>query len=525
MLQRRDELEFTESKQLLINFEAPGTREHSAQDLFDIGDPALILRTPEGDRVERKSARVKPKDLGKYFSMWSNTGPSGGLLVIGVEDDGKVTGCKQMSDAEANGLATCADTFAPDARFEAKRIILRNHLNQNDFIWVFRIHFSQNRLVSTSATEFYMRQGSTCKKLSPDEVVELKCDRKEVNPEILLSTLDYPEDFSAPAITEFCEAVRSRLELAHDQSNEDILTQRKLGKMQAGVFRPFVPCALLFANQAALEIPGCRVHFQRFSGKEEGMGEEWNAIKDLWIEDTVPALIRRTADIIESQLREFSSFGADGKFNAQPEYPKGAWIEALVNACCHRSYSFRNQEIVIRMFDDRIVFDSPGGFPPSVTPQNIYSSRYPRNPHLMDALLYFKYVKCSNEGTRRMRHEMREHKLPDPDFREIGDGLKRVRVTLYNLIEKRQPWTNQKAVWTSGGAVIPLGEVERRIMTYVTQNRQVNVSDAARVAGSSWPRAKAILTGLEAKGLLKHIVRRKVAKDTKGYWVLARLDA
>lgn len=523
MLQRPDELQLTEEKQLLINFDDPGCKDFSAQDLFDLADPLLILRTPEGEKVERKSGKVQARDLGRYFSMWANTGPAGGLLVVGVEDDGKISGCSSLSERDLKALITCPNVYAPDARCEQKRIILRNQHNRNDFIIVFRVHFSKEKLVATSSGEYYMRMADVCKKLSPDEVVELKCDRKEINPELHQSTLEYPHDFSLEAISEFCESVRDRLELSHDQSDEDVLVQRKLGKFHGSSFRPFITCALLFAKQAGLEIPGCRVHFLRFSGKAEGVGDQWNAIKDIWIDATVPLLIQRTAAVIESQLREFSIFGKDGKFTAAPEYPKGVWMEALVNACCHRSYSFRNQEIVIKMFDDRLVFESPGGFPPSVTPQNIFSSRYPRNPNLMDALLYFKYVKCSNEGARRMLHEMRESKLPDPAFAEIGDGLKRVRVTLSNMIDRRQPWSDQKAFWSgASGAVVPLGEDERRLMTYATQNEQINISDAARVAGVSWPKAKSLLSGLEAKGLLKHVFRRKVPKDTKGHWILWR---
>ncbi len=72
----------------------------------------------------------------------------------------------------------------------------------------------------------------------------------------------------------------------------------------------------------------------------------------------------------------------------------------------HRSYGLRNMNIFIKMFDDRLVIESPGAFPPFVTPDNIYDSHHPRNPHLMNALYFLDFVKCANEGTRRMRDMM-----------------------------------------------------------------------------------------------------------------------
>lgn len=57
---------------------------------------------------------------------------------------------------------------------------------------------------------------------------------------------------------------------------------------------------------------------------------------------------------------------------------------------------------------------SPGGFPPFVTPQNIYEVHHPRNPTLMQAMAYLDYVKCAHEGTRRIRQTMADMELPTP---------------------------------------------------------------------------------------------------------------
>src|SRR5947209_6777262 len=45
----------------------------------------------EDRRIERKPAGVSARALGDYFSIFSNTPPEGGIILIGVEDDGSVT--------------------------------------------------------------------------------------------------------------------------------------------------------------------------------------------------------------------------------------------------------------------------------------------------------------------------------------------------------------------------------------------------------------------------------------------------
>lgn len=62
--------------------------------------------------------------------------------------------------------------------------------------------------------------------------------------------------------------------------------------------------------------------------------------------------------------------------------------------------------------------ESPGGFPPLVTPENIYYTEHPRNPFLFDAMFYLKFVRAAREGARRIRDSMQAWELPKPEFSE-----------------------------------------------------------------------------------------------------------
>ena len=188
----------------------------------------------------------------------------------------------------------------------------------------------------------------------------------------------------------------------------------KLGTLENGVFIPNIACALMFASDPKDVIPGGWVRFLRFEGEQEGTGEQWSAVQDRDIEGTVPEIIVTTDEMISSHLRTFSRLDANGRFFTQPEYPRTAWYEAVVNACVHRSYGngLKNVPIFVKMFSDRLVIESPGTFPAFVTPENIYDSHVPRNPCLMEAMRHLDFVKCAHEGTRRMRESMSAMALP-----------------------------------------------------------------------------------------------------------------
>lgn len=104
----------------------------------------------------------------------------------------------------------------------------------------------------------------------------------------------------------------------------------------------------------------------------------------------------------------------------------------IVNACVHRSYHARTMPVFVKMFDDRLVVESPGAFMPSITPENLVHK--PRNPFLMFALREYGEVRCISEGTERIKREMTEAKLPAPVFK--GSEIS-VSVTLHNEVANR----------------------------------------------------------------------------------------
>lgn len=84
-------------------------------DIFRTCDNETIERFKEDNRVERKRIEISQRDLADNVSMWANTQPSGGLIFLGIDNTGKILGCKHIEQEHINKLRTvhrlCSDAL------------------------------------------------------------------------------------------------------------------------------------------------------------------------------------------------------------------------------------------------------------------------------------------------------------------------------------------------------------------------------------------------------------------------------
>ena len=524
MVRRPISLPPVDPRQLGFEFTFPAYkpwRLMSVDELFEKMSAEIAADASENERIERKVAGVRARDLGDYICMWANTAPDGGIMLIGVTDKGEIAGCLGTEVRHMNDLQKAGTVYCPDARFSCKEISAKNAKGKDDYFLAIRVQYREEILVETGNGEAFVRRGDSKYSLSETEKREIQIGKGQLQLEARPSKLSYPDDFNLPLVRDFVERVRKERELSADHTVEEILELRRLGRLKDGRFQPNLSCAMLFAKDPQLEVPGCKIHFTRFDGTVEKTGAQYNAVKTVWIEGSVPQLIEQAEKVLSAQLREFMRLGDGGKFVATSEYPKDAWYEAVVNACVHRSYNLSTMHVTIKMFDDRLEIESPGGFMPLVTPENIYDSHVSRNPHLMDAMYYMKFVLAAHEGTRRIRDSMQRIGLPPPDFRETTATAAGVRVTLKNDVEHRRQFVDSDAFHILGEALAKsLDGPSLRLVNYIAENGQMNATDAMRVGGIRWHAAKKILNTLTERGILEHVKNPKVDRDRHQHWRL-----
>jgi ATP-dependent DNA helicase RecG len=174
---------------------------------------------------------------------------------------------------------------------------------------------------------------------------------------------------------------------------------------------------LLFGKNPQLYFPRARVRFIRYEGTEEYVGAQMNVIKDVIFEGNILNMITDAIAYLDTQIKEKTYLGNDGLFVTEEEYPKFVRQEIIVNAITHRDYSIRGTDIQIKMFDDRIVVESPGRLPGLVKAENIRYTHFSRNPKIAEFLKAYSFVKEYGEGVDRMCKELEAVGLQDPEYR------------------------------------------------------------------------------------------------------------
>src|SRR5690242_1307020 len=288
-------------------------------EIYKLAGQRLLRVLREDKRVERKPAGIHARALGEYFSMWANSPPDGGLIVVGIENDGRVlSGGSKLSPSQLNDLESSGRNFCPDAKYECKRVPVVREDGQKDFVVIFLVWYNEKRVVKTVSGDAFKRFGESKHKLNSEEIHILETEKGQVDFELEPSELKYPDHFDTSLVAQFAASVRKASDWG-EHSDTEVLKLRRLGTSTSRGFRPNNACALLFAKDPLLVFPGCKIRFFRYEGEYEQTGGEFNAVKDYTIEGPIPVVIPETEKALEAQLRTFSRLGDDGKFYTAPE--------------------------------------------------------------------------------------------------------------------------------------------------------------------------------------------------------------
>lgn len=109
--------------------------------------------------------------------------------------------------------------------------------------------------------------------------------------------------------------------------------------------------------------------------------------------------------------------------------------EAILNGVSHRNYQMGGN-IFIRQYRDRLVIESPGGFPLGITLDNMLDRQAPRNRRIAEILSLCGMVERSGQDMNLMYEISVQEAKPLPDFTGTDDYY--VIVTLNGLVINKE---------------------------------------------------------------------------------------
>lgn len=370
-----------------------------------------LAEVAESQYFERKSGRVSAKDLAIPLVAMANA--EGGTVVVGLHD-GTVDG---VLPDRVNALRQAAlDHTVPPVRASVSEREAQS-TGGIKTILVVRVEPSDTVHTLTNRTA-YLRVGDESRKLGAAQTQELAYDRGAASYEATAMTIGI-DDLDQEQLRTYTEALCA-------VSARNMLLARDLLDRKG---RVTVAACLLFDERPQREFPNATVRVLRYGDADRGLGASMSLEDgaDLRFDGSLPMQIHEAAAAIDSLMPKWRRLGEDGLFEAMPRIPRDAWLEGLVNAVVHRSYSMMGDHVRVEIFPNRVEISSPGRFPGVVDPRKpLEIDRYARNPRIARVCSDLGITRELGEGIRRMFNEMRRRGLVDPMYTQTSANVRLV---------------------------------------------------------------------------------------------------
>lgn len=468
-----------------------------------------VRNAPEGPYFDRKSSRIAPRDIIRPVVAFANA--NGGMLAVGVENDGKLTGFgfeKSHLPEEYKEEIFKSCYPAPSVQYEK----VAYGSGDTEYILLIKIDASSNQVIMKMPEKtVYLRVSDKSMEMKHDQITRLEYDKGQrffEEQEIPDATIQ--QDIDVDIVHAYCD----EMGVSGNIDVKTILEAR--GLVRNGHLTN--AAILLFGKNPTKFMPQARVRFIRYNGMKRLTGERINIIKEKTFDAAIPVMLPQIADFIRGQLREFQFLLPNGQFKSIPEYPEFAWFEGIVNALTHRDYSVFGDHIRVSMYDDRLEIFSPGKLPNIVTLENMKYTRFSRNPRIARILTEFGWVKELNEGVNRIYDEMESFFLQAPRYSEPNDQA--VLLVLENSITSRHMRVSDQLSSQFASAWDTLSRDERFVLQYLYCNDKLKVKELAAMLGKSIVSARNLLKNLKDRGLI--VWRGSSTRDPHQYYTIPK---
>ncbi len=462
---------------------------------------ARLLAAPESRTLDFK--RISGKQSRMYEAVCAFANSEGGLLVIGIGDakamkpgdkpQSRLFGIEENPEGFDDFRRELLHRFTPAiTKLHWIRLPCTLHNGQPGHVVLLRVEKS-DQIHSVVGNGTWTRMDASNREMSAAEIADLAYQRgvrsAETEPVAVALTL-----LDTPVWHSFVASRGLRAGTQAEQLLRIGLADRVLQVDGSEEVLPRRAAVLLFAEEpgSLLAAFGGRADLRVmvYAGKEMGI----NAVPNLrkppkTIRGPLIEQIDWAVKAVLAELAQGLTLASSG-FKTRHQYPERVVKEAIVNAVIHRDYRL-NRDIMVRVFDDRVVVESPGLLPGAITAANIqYARSKARNPLIALNLREFAVPPNidDGEGVRMMFGEMAAAQLYPPQYRQNTDAA--VETLLLTLFNEDRP-----AVWTE-------------VNDWMERNGPIANADVCRIASVDTLKASKMLRGWVDRGLLEPLPGR-----------------
>lgn len=468
------------------------------------------FKTALEGRPENKKPRLVKSicaDIGEALVSFANA--DGGAIIIGVEDDGTITGIPHSED-DIQTMLNAVNTHV----YHNQQLPL-NNASKLELDGKIVLYFSVNK----GTAMIYQLPDGRCvrrkdRSTMPASVDQIQFERQEIK------SREFDSQYVDGALVTDLDL--KLLQGIADQyikglSVERYLQQIGLAEYAANGLRLKRAALLLFGNDINRWHPRCQVRFLKVNGNAIQPAPDYNIISDDLVTGNIFELVIKAWEHLRSYLAYKTEFGANSQFEQKYIYPEDAVREAILNAIAHRDYSIANA-IEIFIFNDRMEIKSPGALLSTLTLKNLYElegSHESRNSLIARVLRENRLMRELGEGMKRIFHLMQEQELARPELYSNGLWF---RVTLFN----KTIFSPKEVEWLKNFDKFSLTKSQKQIVLLGIGDKEISPNDifrALNISNTETEKFTIEVTTLIELGILHsfrtNIEAKKIALKTK----------
>lgn len=327
----------------------------------------------ESERIEYKSQMLE--GLYKEVIAFANT--DGGVIYIGIDDKGNLTGIDDVDETYTRLTNGIRDAIAPDITMFVRYVLQENKVIQIEVgEGSYKPYYLKSK--GMKPTGVYVRQGASSVQASPDQIRRMI---KDSDGDVFEEMRTFTQELS------FEEAERTfrRYNVDFTEEKYIALGLRNIHDNQ------YTNLAMILSDQCQhttkIAVFGDNANITFKDAKEFG-GSIFRQLEDSF---SYLTLCNRTAATFKGLERVEST-----------DYPEDALREALLNALVHRDYSYSGS-IIINVNDFCMEFISIGGLLPGLSADDIRNGiSQPRNRKLAEIFYRLRLIEAYGTGIRKI---------------------------------------------------------------------------------------------------------------------------
>lgn len=372
-----------------------------------------LIANGENSGVEFKRDDLRPEQLAKEIVALANL--QGGQLLLGVEDDGTVSGVARP-DLERWVMDTVFGRYIHPLILPFYEEVAMDNGKRVAVISLTQGVAKPYVLRQNDREDIYIRVGSTSRLATREQQARLFESGGMLHTELLPVSGTRLDDLDQARLTDYLVNIAGDESAPGEQASwEQRLTG--LGLMTAGQ-QSSVVCTMaglvLFGHSPRRSLRQAGVRWMSFAGNDMDYQAQDDTVIDaplvaLWKgrpgsgrSVVADGLIERLMDRMRPFVTtEAASINAQLRRDTLHRYPLDAVREALLNALVHRDWT-RATEVEVINYVDRLVITSPGALQNSMTIEKMLAGqRSPRNPIMVEIMRDYGYVESRGMGVRR----------------------------------------------------------------------------------------------------------------------------